>query len=541
MPRAVIYSRFSTDLQNEKSIEDQEAIARIFAEKNGYEVIKTYSDAAQSGASIFGRQGLLDLMEAAKHKFFDVVIVEELDRLSRDMEDLAGIHKRLSFLDIDIVAIHEGTASTVTVGLRGLVGQLFREDNARKVRRGLQGKVKAGLSAGGQAFGYKADPLNKGKLIIVPEEAQVVVRIYEDYAEGKSPKAIAHALNAENAPAPRGARWNSSALYGWEQRGSGILRNHLYAGQIVWNKIKMVKDPETGKRVSRSNPSSDWHTTDVPELRIVEQSLFEKVQELIKPTRQPAAITGGMKRPKRLLSGLLKCGSCGAGISTKGKDRSGRVRVQCSAHVESRSCSNPQTFYLDTIEDLVLDTLRAELANPKKLVNYVTAYNAARQEYAHKLVQRRSTLEKRIKELDVELDRLVDHIAKGIGKPERIAVQMEQKEAEFDAAKAELALEPEPVDLVALHPATIQKYEQQLNILREELQRRVDHGYPKAAEVMRSLIDSIVVTRNPTTGKGLAIQIRGKLRKFLETPKFQKLSGGGLVAKEGFEPPTQGL
>ena len=157
--RAVGYSRFSTDLQNEKSIADQEALIRRYADQHGFQIVKLHMDAAQSGASIFGRDGLLELLADAKAGKFDAVIVEELDRLSRDMEDLAGIHKRLSFMDIDIIAVHEGTASTVTVGLRGLVGQLFREDNARKVRRGLQGKVRSGLSAGGKAYGYRPDPL----------------------------------------------------------------------------------------------------------------------------------------------------------------------------------------------------------------------------------------------------------------------------------------------------------------------------------------------------------------------------------------------
>jgi site-specific DNA recombinase len=74
--------------------------------------------------------------------------VEALDRLSRDMEDLAGIHKRLSFLGIEIRAVHEGVVNTVLVGLRGLVGQLYREDIAHKVRRGQAGRIKSGLHAG---------------------------------------------------------------------------------------------------------------------------------------------------------------------------------------------------------------------------------------------------------------------------------------------------------------------------------------------------------------------------------------------------------
>jgi len=122
--RAAVYARYSTDLQSERSIEDQIALCQGYAKREGLQITTTYQDAAQSGASVLGRDGLLDLLDAARQGRFEIVIVEVLDRLTRDMEDLAGLHKRLSFLDIEILAVHEGVASTVLVGLRGLVGQL---------------------------------------------------------------------------------------------------------------------------------------------------------------------------------------------------------------------------------------------------------------------------------------------------------------------------------------------------------------------------------------------------------------------------------
>jgi site-specific DNA recombinase len=128
--RAAIYARFSTDLQNERSIEDQVSLCQGYARREGLNLVSTYEDRARSGGSVMGREGLLRMLDHAREKSFDVVIVEALDRLSRDMEDLAGIHKRLSFLGIEIRAIHEGVVNTVLVGLRGLVGQLYREDNA---------------------------------------------------------------------------------------------------------------------------------------------------------------------------------------------------------------------------------------------------------------------------------------------------------------------------------------------------------------------------------------------------------------------------
>jgi site-specific DNA recombinase len=148
MKKALIYARFSTDLQNERSIEDQITLCSDYASRNNIDVIDVHEDRARSGGSIMGRDGLLRLLDRAKDGSFDIVVVEALDRLSRDMEDLAGIHKRLSFLGIEIRAVHEGVVNTVLVGLRGLVGQLYREDNAHKVRRGLSGRVGQGLNAG---------------------------------------------------------------------------------------------------------------------------------------------------------------------------------------------------------------------------------------------------------------------------------------------------------------------------------------------------------------------------------------------------------
>src|SRR6266436_103880 len=143
MKKAVIYARFSTDLQNERSIEDQVTLTlcRDYTSREGMNVVQVNQDKARSGGSVMGRGGLLRLLEKASKPSFDGGCAEALDRLSRNTEDLAGIHKRLSFLGIEIRAVHKRVVNTVLVGLRGLVGQLYREDNAHKVRRGQAGRV----------------------------------------------------------------------------------------------------------------------------------------------------------------------------------------------------------------------------------------------------------------------------------------------------------------------------------------------------------------------------------------------------------------
>jgi DNA invertase Pin-like site-specific DNA recombinase len=179
-------------------------LCRAYAARHHLDVIATFEDKARSGASVFGRDGLMQLMDAARQQLFTVVIVEALDRLSRDMEDLAGIHKRLSFQGIVIQAVHDGTADSILIGIRGLVGQMQREDGAKKVRRGMTGVIRDGRHAGGRAYGYRALPGKPGELEIVEDEAAVVRRIFEAYAAGQR-LGTSHTISTEKAFVHRGA------------------------------------------------------------------------------------------------------------------------------------------------------------------------------------------------------------------------------------------------------------------------------------------------------------------------------------------------
>jgi len=106
----------------------------------------------------------------------------------------------------------------------------------------------------------------------------VIRRIFRDYAAGVSPIALAKRLNAEHVLGPGGAAWNPSTIHGNPTRGTGLLNNELYIGRLVWNRLRYVKDPDSGKRVSRPNPPSHWVTTSVLDLRIVDDTLWSEVK-----------------------------------------------------------------------------------------------------------------------------------------------------------------------------------------------------------------------------------------------------------------------
>jgi site-specific DNA recombinase len=356
---AAIYARYSSDRQSDASIEDQARLCEERAKREGCRVAETYADRAISGASML-RPGLQALMADALAGRFTILITEALDRLSRDQADVAAIYKRLTFAGVTIFSLSEGRIEELHVGLKGTMNQLFLKDLAAKTRRGLRGRVEAGFSGGGNAYGYrvlrrlKSDgELATGEREINEDEAQIVRRVYEAFAAGKSPKAIAKELNRDHIPGPRGMLWRDTAIRGHRQRGTGILNNELYLGRLVWNRLRYVKDPSTGKRVSRQNDPSEWITTDVPDLRIIDDALWTKVktrQEALDATPAVQGIKASRfwerRRADHLLTGLIHCDCCGGPYAAVGRDY-----LACSAARKLDTCSAKKGIRRSVLED----------------------------------------------------------------------------------------------------------------------------------------------------------------------------------------------
>jgi DNA invertase Pin-like site-specific DNA recombinase len=152
--RAVIYARYSSDLQRDTSIEDQVQLCRERIKSEGWNYLHAYTDRAISGSTTL-RPAYQRLLEDARHGQFDIVVAEALDRLSRDQEDVAGLFKRLRFAGVRLFTIAEGEIGELHVGLKGTMNALFLKDLRVKVKRGLAGRVRQGKSAGGLAYGYR--------------------------------------------------------------------------------------------------------------------------------------------------------------------------------------------------------------------------------------------------------------------------------------------------------------------------------------------------------------------------------------------------
>ena len=274
--RAVIYARYSSDAQSAASIEDQVEVCRRYAERQGWQLARVYEDRAISGASA-ARPGYQALLADAERGLFDVIVVEALDRLGRKLADVAALHDRLEFRRIALHAVNMGVVTTMHVGLLGTMAQLYLSDLKDKTRRGQLGRVLQGRAAGGRAYGYRTVEGETGRAGST-RPRRGGRRIFELFAAGVSPRAIARQLNAEGVPGPDGRPWQDTTIRGQAERGTGILNNELYAGQLVWNRCSYVKDPRSGRRLARPNPPEQWERIAVPELRIVDDALWQAVK-----------------------------------------------------------------------------------------------------------------------------------------------------------------------------------------------------------------------------------------------------------------------
>lgn len=532
--KAAIYARFSTDMQRDRSIDDQFALCRKFAASNGLAVQATFSDRAQSGASVIGRDGLFQLMEAARQGQFQIVIVEALDRLSRDQEDLAGLYKRLTFYGVRIDAVHDGTADAVQIGVRGMLGSLYLTDLAHKVRRGLAGVVKDGRHPGGRAYGYKPVKGEPGCLEVVEVEAAIVRRIFDEYVAGASTRAIAGRLNRDSIQPPRGATWNASTINGNKKRGYGILQNQIYTGKIVWNRVKMVRDPDTGKRVSRVNPQEEWQTADAPQLAIVSDEVWKTAQERKEASSKAWAERAHVPRTRHLLSGLLRCGTCGSGMSLDGKRR-GLSVLRCSKARESQSCSNKKRVRLDRIEAAVINSLRSELENPEALALYVKAYREEMRSLTSRAIKDRDKTARKLASTEASISRLVEALSAGNLPVDVVTKKLQALEVDRIRLRGDLERADAEISTVELHPQAVTHYRRTVEKLHNVSASAVEEC-PEVAKAIRQLIATVKVI----PGEQLKIQITGHLAALTGAP-IAPAGGLEMVAGEGLEPPTRGL
>lgn len=524
MTRAALYARYSSDNQREASIEDQFRLCREHAARERWQIVGSYEDAAISGASTILRPGIQRLMRDAQQGEFNILLAEALDRISRDQADVATLYKHLKFAGVTIVTLAEDEISELHVGLKGTMNALFLKDLAMKTHRGLRGRVEKGKAGGGLCYGYRVvkkldgngEPI-RGDRAIIREEAEIVLRIFCEFASGKSPKAIAVDLNRDGVPGPLGRAWGDTSIRGHVSRGTGIVNNELYTGVLVWNRLRFVKDPSTGRRVSRINPETAWIRTEVPHLRIVDDELWNAVRARQKDiaVRFEATVDGirkakarklhEKKRPVSLLSGLLTCGCCYGKYGLIMRDRYG-----CLNHHRRGTCDNNRTITREKIEERVLSGLRDRLISGRAVEETVRAFaeemnrlNRARRAEGE---QDRRALDK----IEKAIAGIIAAIEDGMYQPSMKARMDELERQKAEIVTRQLQVPPDTPDV---HPNIASIYHKRVERFTDALHDDDDGRI--AAEELRSLIEEVVLLPGEKRGEVHA-KLRGELFGILD-------------------------
>jgi hypothetical protein len=309
----------------------------------------------------------------------------------------------------------------------------------------------------------------------------------------------------------------------------------------VWNRLRFIKDPQTGKRVSRLNPESEWIIGDVPELRIIDQDLWDQVkarQGALQGNRSRGSGPGywDRRRPRYLFTGLMRCGVCGGGVVTWN-----RVRIGCANARNKGTCSNRRTMRRDELEAAVLEGLQHRLMDPALMEVFCEEYTRHMNRLSVERSAGRAAAEAELEKLARQRERLIQAIKEGVPASEikddleMIARRRAVLEQELEGAREEPAL---------LHPSMARVYREQVAGLRTALVS--EDSKIEATEIMRSLIERIEL--RPAEGRnGLSITLRGALAGILKLAANARTPLGEsgvldectkMVAGVGFEPTT---
>lgn len=508
--RAALYARYSSDRQNERSIEDQLAMLRRRAADRGWTVVATFSDAAISGFSMAARPGVLALMEAAEAGQFDLILVEDEDRLARNDEHNAHIFNLLRYLGVTLATMSSDRVTKVESSIKGLLAQLTLDGISAKTKRGMAANAEQGRATGSRLYGYRSAP--GGEMAIDEAEAAIVRRIFADAAAHVTIRNIAAYLNAEGIPGPRGGPWNASSINGSRSRANGILHTEQYIGVKVWNRMDVRKDPRTGARTPVLKPREEWRRTPTPDLRIVDQAVWDKVHKRLDDTGQGGARKPPARRP-HLFSGLLKCGCCGATYTVYNRDR-----LTCAAAREKGDavCSNRRLVKRQDIERRVIEGLQSRLLAPEAVAAFVRFYHEAWEREAAQVRDERAPLARKHAELGRRIERTLDMVEQGMATRatmERLAAL----EAERDQLTDQLAAidaSATAAPPVRLHPRAADRYADLVRNIQDHIAGgEVD---PEAIEAIRALVIRIDITpASNAPGAPVAVNLIGDLARFI--------------------------
>ena len=408
----VIYARYSSDNQREESIEGQLRECKVFAKKNGIDIVGTYIDRALS-AKTDNRPDFQKMIKDSAKKQFDCVIVWKLDRFARNRYDSAHYKSILKKNDVRVLsateAISQGAEGIILESVLEGMAEYYSAELAEKVIRGqTENALSCRFNGGTVPIGFKIN--EERKFEIDTETAPYVLEAFKKYEEGITMQEIADDLNAKGVRNNRGTKLNINAI-------STMLSNRRYMGEYYYRDIVI--------------------TDGIP--AIVPKDLFLRVQErMSKNKNSPARYRAD---EHYILSTKLYCGKCMTfmvGESGTARNKNTYRYYKCLSAKRKRGCDK-KAVKKDWIEDIVINQI-VKVIWDDNLIDGITDLVMDLQKNENNALP---LLKKRQNEINKGISNILSAIEQGIFTPSTkdrlVELERQKKENEIQIAEESIA------------------------------------------------------------------------------------------------------
>lgn len=501
--RVAVYARVSSEEQREgQTIDSQLAELERFARAQGWVIAGIYKDEGWSGA-VLARPELDRLRDDASKRLFDVVLLNDVDRLARDVSHIGVIKRALERHGVQVrfrkLPAEQSPTANLMVNILGSFAEFEREMIIDRTRRGRRHKVEVRQQFLGSLapYGYRyvtkdQSASRDGYLELLPEQAAIVRQMFQWLdGEGLSTRRVVQRLNELGIPPPKGGRiWAKSSV-------TRILRSETYAGVWHYNKFESYA-PAAGRRREyrrtakyklRQRAREEWISVQLPDsLQLVARAQWERVQAQLARNR---SFSKRNARHIYLLRGLVECGGCKARYV--GDPNHGRFYYRCH-----RRCKQYKAVREELLDQTVWGAIEELLLNPTIVIEQVEKREQEREAKAAHAADALQEVGRGLEKIAEEERRVLEAYRLGILTPALLGREMEQLQARKNALsgrQAELGAQSQASSLPALRRTVV-------DYCREVAQRLGTLTAAERQRLLQLLIERVIFKGDEVTIRG---------------------------------------
>lgn len=381
--KVAAYARVSTEREEqEDSFERQVAhYTTLINARADWQMVGIYADPGITGTKAEKRPDFLRMIQDCRDRKIQKVLVKSISRFARNTVDALNYIRELKDLGIS-VCFESENIDTMTPGGEVLITILaaMAEQESRTISSNIRWAYQKKFERGevvintGLMLGYKKVGKDKDGMPIYEideEEAEIVRRIYREYASGASVTRIAKSLQDDEIKTKRGStRWLPRSI-------EGILTNEKYTGNAILGKT-FKPDVLSKKRQKNDGVRSPQYYVEDTHPAIIDKALFNIVQEQMKQRKEVSTKAVGSTKftSKYPFSGLLVCGECGAKLRRHVRTMGSGEKVPawgCSNRIiNGRSECDSHHVNENTLQKTYLEALRAITDNADEIIDMIT-------------------------------------------------------------------------------------------------------------------------------------------------------------------------